>query len=126
MLEDLTKQVQKFQHQDLEGMPPLYRFDKVEKGGTDNQSKSIGLTTVVTEADLSVELDVLAIGAQQAILVDGYLLVERLYHSPKLSHIKDIGLPAMEPHEVLALELGPAGLHYVERRTYNSNLEMYI
>ena len=31
MLEHLKRQVKEFRHQSLEGMPPLYRFDKVEE-----------------------------------------------------------------------------------------------
>ena len=61
-----------------------------------------------------MEADVLAVGAQEALLVDGNLLVERLDHSLELCHVEDVGLPAVEPDEVLALELGPAGLHDVE------------
>ena len=63
-----------------------------------------------------MEADVLAVGAQQAVLVDGHLLVERLDHRPELCHVKDVGLPAMEPDKVLALKLGPAGLYDVEGR----------
>ena len=30
LLEDFIRQIKNLKHQDLEGMPPLYRFDKVE------------------------------------------------------------------------------------------------
>ena len=68
-----------------------------------------------------MKADVLAVGTQQAVLVDGHLLVERLDHGLELRHVEDVGLPAVEPDEVLALELGPAGLYDVERRTYSSD-----
>ena len=54
-------------------------------------------------------------------MVDGHFLVEHLDHGPELRHVEDVGLPAVEPHEVLALELGPAGLYHVEGRTYDSD-----
>ena len=37
LLEDFTRQIKNLKHQDLEGMPPLYRFDRVEEGEKDGQ-----------------------------------------------------------------------------------------
>ena len=37
LLEELTKNVKDFKHQDLQGMPTLYKFDKVEENETEDQ-----------------------------------------------------------------------------------------
>ena len=61
-----------------------------------------------------MEVDVLPVDAEQVVLVDRHLLVDGLDHGPELRHGEDVGVAAVEAHEVLALEVGPAGLHDVE------------
>ena len=43
-----------------------------------------------------MEADVLAVGAQQAVLVDGHLLVDILDHALELRHGEDVGVAAVE------------------------------
>ena len=85
-------------------------------------TKSGSLITIsVTQTDVRVELNILAIGSHHAILIDRHLFVEGLNHGPKLSHVEDVGITAMKPYKVFALKLGPAGLNYVKWRTYDKS-----
>ena len=64
--------------------------------------------------DSCVELDVVAVGAQEVLLDERNVVNDLLEHGPKLLHGPEVGLTAVEADKVLALEEGPAGLDRVE------------
>ena len=64
--------------------------------------------------DSCVELDVVAVGAQEVLLDERNVVNDLLEHGSKLLHGPEVGLTAVEADKVLALEEGPAGLDRVE------------